>query len=286
MPVSEICLVAVGSNELLANEFEDAVKLILGERITIKKYLSKDLTPQIKGDLFVCNKSQVNSLLKVVPIEKILILNLTPTTGFFVEVATVPAGEAVYVFNNQLEYSLHLIDVFEEMNISHIRFVPIAYEEMDEDTITGLLAKANYIAGVDRLLGAEGLYKYKTVLKPGVKLIKAKRVAAIGPACALVKWVFSRMQKNISDKVVLLTEDINKTMKTPDILGYEENLSAMSDEIKKLAAESGKIAESMQNALAQSIITQFNGRQSGEYTDGENAIEDVKMLIDKLEEFK
>lgn len=289
MVVTDFKLIAIGSNELLAQELADAIKLILGEQIQVNTCLSKNLTEKMAGDLFICNKSQVNSLLKLISVEKILILNLTPTTQFFVEMAKVPSGETVYVFNNRLEYAMQLIDLCIEMNIKQVQFVPVAYEEMDEDLVTSLLTKAKYIVGVDRLLGNEILFseKYKGLLQPNITVIGAKRVAAIQSACALVKWVSWRRQKDISSKVSFLTERINKTMQTQDISMYDEKLSAMADEIKELASESGKLGESMHNAILQSIMTQFNVKKDEgcNRPSSDGTIQDVQVLLAKLKEF-
>lgn len=290
MAVSGLNLIAIGSNEFLTKELADAITLILGEHINVKPCLSKDLMPEISGDLFVCNKSQVNTLVKLVPEEKILILNLTPTTQFFVELAKVPAEEKVYVFNNRLEYAMQLIDLCMKMNIKQVHFVPIAYEEMEEAIVTGLLAEAKYIVGVDRLLGNEVLFsdKYKSCLQQDVTVIKAKRVAAIQSACALVKWVFLRMQQDISSKISFLTKSINKTMQDQDISNHEDKLNAMADEIKELVSESGRVAESMQSAIMQSIMTQFNASKDEGciLTNSDGTIKNVQTLLGKLKEFR
>jgi hypothetical protein len=290
MTGSDFKLIAIGSNELLAKELADAIRLILGEHMQVTACLSKDLTKEVIGDLYVCNKSQVHTLLKLIPIEKILILNLTPTTQFFVDLTKVPAGEKVYIFNNRLEYARQLIELCMEMSIKQVRFVPIAYEEMDRNIVTSLLAEARYIVGVDRLLGKEVLFSdpYKEFLRPDLTVIGAKRVAAIQSACALVKWFFLRMQKDISSKVSFLTESINETMQTQGIFNPKEKLNEMADEIKELAGENSKIAEAMQNLIVQSIMTQFNVKHkdvNGSLPNNDGTMQDIQVLIGKLKEF-
>jgi len=290
MVTADFNLIAIGSNELLAKELADAVRLILGEQIHVDTCLSKNLTEKMAGDLFICNKSQVNSLLKLIPIEKILILNLTPTTQFFVETAKIPAGETVYVFNNRLEYAMQLIELCIEMNIKQVQFVPIAYDEMDENNVAALLTEAKYIIGVDRLLGNEILFsdKYKDFLRPDITVIGAKRVAAIQSACALVKWVSWQRQKDISFKVSFLTDKINKTIQMQDSPKFNEKLSVMADEIKELASENGKLGESMHNAILQSIMTQFNVNkdEACNRPGSDSTIQDVQVLLAKLKEFR
>lgn len=289
MSTSDFKIIAVGSNEVLAKEIADAVTLILGERILIDTCLAENLKTDLAGDLFVCNRSQVNTLLKIIPVDKIIILNLTPTTQFFVDMAKIPEGETVHVFNNRLPYALQLIDLCTEMHIKHVQFIPIAYEEMEESQITSLLGEARYIVGVDKLLGEEVLFsdKYKDCLRTDITVIGAKRVAAIQSACALVKWVFLRMQKDISSRVWFLTENLNKTMQTPGIANHEEKLNEMADELKELASESGKIAETMQNTILQSIMAQFNAKQDTEanLSQADGTMQDVQTLLGKLKEF-
>jgi hypothetical protein len=289
MPATDITIIAIGSNPLLAQEMADAIALILENGITIRPCLSKDLTSEIAGDLFICNKSQVNAVLKVIPVEKILILNLTPTTLFFVEVAKVPGGETIHVLNNRLEYALHLIDLCKEMNIRQVQFVPIAYEEMEEKQVTDLLANAKYIIGVDRLLGEGILFseRYKPFLHPDLVIIGAKRVAAIQSACALVKWFFLRMHNDISLKVTSLTNCINQTVQRQDVLNPDRPLSAMADEIKALASESAEVVESMQQSILQSIMTQFNAARAKNSSQeiAESSIQDIRQLISQMKNF-
>lgn len=284
---SDISVVAIGSNALLAQEMADAISLILGERVHIKTCLSQDLNGETAGDLFICNKTQVNAVLKIVPVEKILILNLTPTTQFFVEVAKIPAGETVHVLNNRISYALQLIELCKEMNIHHVHFEPIAYAEMDAARVNELIGAAKYIIGVDRLLNDKELFRdrYKAVLRPDAVVIGATRVAAVQSACALVKWFFLRMNKDISEQIGLLTDSINRTIKNQDMLNPEGDLPAIADEIKALTGESGKVTATMQEAILQSIMTQFNAAKAKKADSGGH-IEDIQHLIGKMKDFR
>lgn len=289
MPSSTIDIIAIGSNPLLAQEMADAIALILEDGVRIRPCLSSELTAATAGDLFICNKSQVNAVLKVIPLDKILILNLTPTTLFFVEVAKVPAGETVHVLNNRLEYALYLIELCKEMNIRQVQFVPIAYEEMPAEEVARLLSAAKYIIGVDRLLDGEILLsdRYKPYLRPDLVTIGAKRVAAIQSACVLVKWVYLRKHSDIAVKITALTHSINETLQTQNVLHPDRLLASMADEVKSLIGESATITETMQQTIIQSIMTQFTAAKGGKRpASGESSMEDIQKTLSQMDDLR
>ena len=155
------------------------------------------------GDLYVCNQTQYEGLSRYIPAEKIIVLNLMPVSRFFVQLASLPAGSDVYVFNNNTPYIERLIAECNRMGITYLNYHPIPYSELPHREVCDLISNANYIIGVDKLLEAEfdASEKYKPFLRPDVQIIPASRVASVSSACEIVFRVNAYLHSTISQQV-------------------------------------------------------------------------------------
>lgn len=252
-------IVAAGSNQLLAEEMLEATKLILGSDVNIQAVLTSKIAGSSSGDLFICGPTQINALMQAVPVEKIIVLNLKPISQFFVQIARIPAGEDVYIFNNKLEYTKVLADYCSNLGVSGINFIPLAYEEMPEQEVCGKLRQANFIIGVDKLVGPSVLLssRYRDCVKPGAVIVGAKRVASIQSACALIQWVAVHFQKDISERVAKITDDLQSTVEEAGVGEYEKDFAVISGELAQLVNESARSTEAIRKAVIQSVVSQI-----------------------------
>ena len=128
-------IVAVGSNMLIAEEVLNAVRVIVGDVAEITAATTASLTDDRLGDIFVCAVTQKEPLSRVVPAEKMVVLDLRPTSQFFLRISRIPAGETVYIFNSNINYARLLKQSCDALRIQSVEFVPIAYEDMPGDEV-------------------------------------------------------------------------------------------------------------------------------------------------------
>ena len=91
--------------------------------------------------MYICNRSQYTTINQLIPKNKIVILDLTPTSRFYVSVAARPRGNDVYIFNNQQAYIETLIHDFKQMGIEGLNFIPLPYSELPQAEVFNMLAK-------------------------------------------------------------------------------------------------------------------------------------------------
>lgn len=187
----ELKLKAVGSSPLIANEIKSVAQSFLGEEIFIGTATTKEVTHSEAETFYVCAKSQESFLRTKIPPENLFVFDLHPTTKFFLDIAQIPSGSEVYVFNNLLPYTKLLAEECRALGVDKFTFHSVAYDEMPAAEVRERLSKARYIIGVDCLVGEQMLFSdaYRENLRPDVKIIAGKRVASIPSASKLLAGV-------------------------------------------------------------------------------------------------
>ena len=180
-----LTIIAVGSSLLIADEIKSIILTLLGDEIPIKALTTSEIKNFSKDTFYVCATTQKVHLQNIIPDNQLFIFDLHPTTKFFLDIAKIPAGEKVYVFNNLLPYTQLLAKECRQLGINDLKFQPIAYDEMPNDTVHNLLKEANYIIGVDCLMVDKMLFsdKYLPSLQENVNIIAGKRAASVSSAC-------------------------------------------------------------------------------------------------------
>ena len=187
----ELKLKAVGSSPLIANEIKSVAQSFLGEEIFIGTATTKEVTHSEAETFYVCAKSQESFLRTKIPPENLFVFDLHPTTKFFLDIAQIPSGSEVYVFNNLLPYTKLLAEECRALGVDKVTFHSVAYDEMPAAEVRERLSKARYIIGVDCLVGEQMLFSdaYRENLRSDVKIIAGKRVASIPSASKLLTGV-------------------------------------------------------------------------------------------------
>lgn len=200
---TQLRVMAVGGNQIIANEMLVAAKPILGTNVQLEAKLISQITNPTAADLFVCGLTRVADLVKVVPSGKVVGLDLIPDTEFFVRVAEIPHGENVHIFNNNTGYTNKIADFCKGYGINKVNFVPISYEDMPFEQVIAELKQAKFIIGLSNLVGKEVLLspKYSEYLQPDVRIIAANRLTTIEAACSLMRWVTLFEHKNLALQV-------------------------------------------------------------------------------------
>lgn len=221
-------LKAVGSSPLIADEIKSVAQSFIGTEIFIDTATTREVG-QIEDDTFyICAKSQENFLRTKLSDKNLFVFDLHPTTKFFLDIAQIPAGSEVYVFNNLLPYTKLLAQECRAVGVDKVNFHFVAYDEMPPEEVYAALSRAYYIIGVDCLVGEQMLFSeaYRGCLRSDVKIIAGKRVASIASASKLLAGVAEFYYKSLlEEKNTLVNNDserletlLNKICKTIKML--------------------------------------------------------------------
>lgn len=244
-----------------AEEVVDAMQLILGNVVrNAKIFTTTEITDDKIADLFVCATTQAAELAKRVPANKMIVLDLQPTSQFFVEVARIPAGQDVYIFNSNSRYGERLIDSCRRVGIREVNFKLLGYEEISEEQTIAALRQAKYIIGIARQVGEKVLLssRYAEFLQPDVHITGIYRVASMQSACMLIQWVASYFHQAVTRQVSLITNKLRAAV----IRNHENNgagdLSGVANELDRLLTESNQSILTMHDAVMKSFANQIS----------------------------
>ncbi len=229
----KLAFAAVGSNVLVAEEIKRAVKSIFYKDINIEAYTLENLTAEMHADLYICATTQMERLCTLVSPEKIVCLELMPSSKFFLSVGRIPQGEKVYVWNNHLRYTQIIEKYCQSLGIRDIIFEPLPYDDLSVEVVLEKLKKAKYLIGVDCFIDGDllGNEQYAQCLSEAVVLIKAQRVAAIHSASLLLWTIAGLMQQTIAAKRCQLEAD---GVEADQLLFYaEQAVELIRDSINK-----------------------------------------------------
>lgn len=198
----ELKLTAAGSSSPIADEIRNIVRFLLGRNINIDVAISSEISAAEKNRFYICAVTQEKKLSEIIPPNQLFVLDLHPTTKFFLDIAQIPKGTEVYVFNNLLPYTKLLADECAGVGITELLFHSVAYEEMSDDDVCDCLRKAHYIIGVDCLVGENVLFseKYCSCLRADVNIIPGKRAASTSSAARLLVGIAGFYREKCSEQ--------------------------------------------------------------------------------------
>ncbi len=199
----------LGSSQTVGDEILDAAQQLFAESLAFagsfagKAYAIKEVKDHKVADLFLCQPTRVEEAAGKIPREKMVALELIPPAQFYVRLSKIPAGETVHIFNNNVIQAEQTAFYCKENGVDHVQFSYIAYSELSEEEVAQRLAKAKYIAGNEKIVGAAGILQsqYRRYLSADVEIIGAKRVATIQSVCSVMRWVSQFTYKKISAEV-------------------------------------------------------------------------------------
>ena len=251
-------IVAVGSNMLIAEEVSNAVRVIVGDVAEITAVTTASLADDRLGDIFVCAVTQKEPLSRVVPLEKMVVLDLRPTSQFFMRVSRIPAGETVYIFNSNINYARLLKQSCDALRIKSVEFVPIAYEDMPGEEVIGKLRQARYIIGVGKLVEKEALLsdRYRQYLRPDVTIIGNTRVATMQSAFLLIQRVTEYFHTTASKQIAMLAAEMKELSEFSQT--DSERFAGIATEIEKLISENDNSILTLRDTIMKSFAAQID----------------------------
>ena len=232
----KLAFAAVGSNVLVAEEIKRAVKSIFYKDINIEAYTLENLVAARDIDLYICATTQMERLCTIVPTEKVVCLELMPSSKFFLSVGRIPQGEKVYVWNNHLRYTQIIEKYCQSLGIRDIIFEPLPYDDLSVEVVLEKLKKAKYLIGVDCFIDGDllGNEQYAQCLPEEVVLIKAQRVAAIHSASLLLWTIAGLMRQTIAIKRCQIEGEDTAEVEADKLFLYaEQAVELIRDSINK-----------------------------------------------------
>jgi len=253
---ARIRLATVGSSQIVADELLSAAHHLLGREIGGQAYAIGDVHDHNVADLYVCLPTRVEEAAKKIPRDKIITLELIPDAAFYVQVALLPAGSQVYVFNNNTAQAEKIAKYCQEHGVNHVCYVSIPYDELSPEETGARLAMARYVIGADRIVGKDGVLrtKYGAYLRPDAVVIGANRIATTESVCALMRWITLFNHKRVAGEVASLTSRLNSQLQE-----FAEVSARISRSITANAATVSDVDSRMSNELAR---VEETGRQS------------------------
>lgn len=247
MMKDNLSLVAVGSNSLVAAELHHILSSMLRLQLPIQEAITTEIASNDSESFYICANTQGPILAKIVPASHLFVFDLQPTTKFFLDIAQIPAGEKVLVFNNRTEYTQLLIKQCRELGINKLNFEPAAYEELPVAELQKKLSEARYIIGVDAFTGSAVLQskKYKAWLRPDVKIISGQRTASVASANRLLLALSEYYYFYFSMALTKLT------MQAPPLYP----LSKLSQNLQRVISD-------LQHSVLQTVTLQVTGRKA------------------------
>ena len=270
-----LTIIAVGSSLLIADEIKSIILTLLGDEIPIKTLSTSEVKNVNSDTFYVCATTQKVHIQNIIPDNQLFIFDLHPTTKFFLDIAKIPAGEKVHVFNNLLPYTQLLAKECYQLGINNLKFQPIAYDEMSDDTVHKLLKEANYIIGVDCLMGDKMLFsdKYLASLQKNVNIIAGKRAASVSSAShfifAIADFYYNHLIKERNTIIKKISEVDNASIYT---------------QLVSLSSQINRIINFLRYAANQAITNQIGLTSNLIYSDDnkEPALIDINYLNEQL----
>jgi urease beta subunit len=219
----------VGSNLTIANELKVATVDLLGQGTFVTAYDIKDITEKTAGDLFFALPTRIEEAARKVPREKIVALELVPETKFYIQIAKIPPGETVIVFNNNTAQAAKIMDYCKENNLKHVQYVLLPFNELGEQEIRELLAKSRYIIGANTMVGSGGVLmtKYRDFIPNNVSIIAAKRVPTTESIKNIMQHLALFNYQQLSQEAAQVSKILYNEIE--EILATTEEVSASID---------------------------------------------------------
>ena len=179
-------IAAVGSSLLIAEEIRDIARALLSEHLPVIPFRTEEITDDRSADLYLCARTQYDHLARIIPKERLFLMELQPDSTFFFAISRIPAGSDVYIFNNHIAYPKELAAYCRALGMDRVNYISLAFEELPKEALLHILSKASYIIGVDRFVNLLKHPPYRSVLRPDVQIIAGKRTASLHSAFAVL----------------------------------------------------------------------------------------------------
>lgn len=142
----------------------------------VNKYDVRELPNVLPEDLFVVLPTRVKQVCQYVPAEKVLGVELIPEIQLYVDVAKIPQGKSVGIFNNNLAQGNMIVSYLQSYGLN-LDYTVIPFDELSPEEVKDRLQKSEIIIGMNGFVGPEEVLfkKYREALNPESQIISFNR---------------------------------------------------------------------------------------------------------------
>ena len=97
------------------------------------------------GDLYICNHSLYKTVEAYTDPGRIAVLNLTPTSAFYLSIREIPYGSNIFIFNNKRKYCETLEHLCRSCGLNDYYYTPLPYpitEDLGFHLLTDFFSQA------------------------------------------------------------------------------------------------------------------------------------------------
>ncbi|KYZ77834.1 hypothetical protein AXX12_17380 [Anaerosporomusa subterranea] len=242
-------LVVVGPNDSAAYELEKVVISTLGDLVVTQRATLGDYRNTM-ADIYVCYSTREKEFINDFGAEKVCAIEMRAPAIFFIQIAKIPAGESVVIFNNNQGGADVILKYFKEYQINHINVNVVAFEtETREELIRQKLSCAKYIIGNEGYVGKGSLLfsKYGNSLgSDHIVIASPPREGTPESISRMAKKVIFEAQKQNKNQLLIkqshrINEAINNVAATVEELNAsQEELAATMQAVTELSSQAIK----------------------------------------------
>lgn len=228
----------IGSSLPVANELFRVTELFFSDKVEmVNKYDIRKLPDNLTEDLFIVLPTRVEQASQYVPREKVLGVELIPEVQLYVEVAKIPKGKSVGIFNNNTAQGNKILGYIQSYGLDHLNYTVIPFDELSEDQVKELIQGNDVILGMSGFVGKnEVLYtKYREALKPEQQVISFQRTIKPQGIMDIIEQItlfnYREMAKECQEVSVLLNSRMQEVMATSE--NVTESMKQTDDSVKE-----------------------------------------------------
>lgn len=226
-------LAVIGVNETNIEEVKSIVVATVGSTAIIEPATVNDYKQIRDADLYICLVNRQQEVANAFGENKVVGLELLPSTEYFLDISRIPAGETVIMFNNSTAGTVVLMNYLKQFNLNHVYYQVVPYDEWSQQDVARALSVAKYITGGIAYVGeGKALYtRFANCLATDVRVIVSPPRIATSASVSRLSQIYSTIVHNKSI----------------------ERLSEISRHLQQKTAEIANLANNVAEAMAKSI---------------------------------
>ena len=266
--MAKVKVVVVGINDSASQELENVIINTLGDMVDTEKATLKEYT-NYSGDVYVCFSNREKEFINKYGAKKVAAVEMRAPALFFIQIARIPKGERVVIFNNSQSGADIILKYLKEYQLNHLSYEVVAFDENPEGIIRQNLSSAKYIIGNDGFTSpGKILYtKFGSILRSDVTVIASPPREATPNSISLMakKIIVFAQEQDKNDLLLNQAQRINESIThiaatVEELNASQEELAANMVEVAKLSGQASNDVNNTNQILdaIQQIASQTN----------------------------